>query len=101
MLCTVGVNIAGLDFVLLSLLFSHPLSLSLSPLFIADSVCLANYLGTGNIAVYSLPSLKPLIDIDFLPLVDVRYDYCSISYCVQPERAYVQYVRSRRTEVAT
>lgn len=37
-----------------------------------DSNCLAIYLGTGNIIVYSLPSLRILIDNDFLPLTDVR-----------------------------
>lgn len=40
--------------------------------FSLEGVCLAVYLATGNIVAYSLPSLKPLIDIDFLPLVDVR-----------------------------
>lgn len=38
-----------------------------------DAYCLAVYLGTGNIVVYSLPSLRILIDQDFLPLTDVRY----------------------------
>jgi len=38
----------------------------------SDCLCLAIYLGTGNIQVYSLPSLRLLIDVDFLPLVDVR-----------------------------
>ncbi|XP_027194885.1 syntaxin-binding protein tomosyn isoform X1 [Dermatophagoides pteronyssinus] len=37
-----------------------------------DAYCLAVYLGTGNIVVYSLPSLRILIDQDFLPLTDVR-----------------------------
>ncbi|KAH9511947.1 Syntaxin-binding protein 5, variant 4 [Dermatophagoides farinae] len=37
-----------------------------------DAYCLAVYLGTGNIVVYSLPSLRILIDNDFLPLTDVR-----------------------------
>ncbi|CAG2106890.1 unnamed protein product, partial [Medioppia subpectinata] len=37
-----------------------------------DNICLAVYLGTGNIVVYSLPSLRLLIDIDFLALTDVR-----------------------------
>lgn len=41
-------------------------------------MCLATYLGTGNIVAYSLPSLKPLIDIDFLPLVDVRCVYLHV-----------------------
>ncbi|KAJ6215817.1 hypothetical protein RDWZM_010317 [Blomia tropicalis] len=36
------------------------------------ALCLACYLGTGNIVVYSLPSLRQLIDVDFVPLTDVR-----------------------------
>nr|XP_022292231.1 syntaxin-binding protein 5-like isoform X2 [Crassostrea virginica] len=37
-----------------------------------DSVCLACYIANGRIMAFSLPSLKPLLDIDFLPLNDVR-----------------------------
>ncbi|XP_052807589.1 syntaxin-binding protein 5-like isoform X9 [Mya arenaria] len=37
-----------------------------------DSVCLACYVANGHIMVYSLPSLKLLLDIDFLPLSDLR-----------------------------
>ncbi|XP_017493106.1 PREDICTED: syntaxin-binding protein 5-like, partial [Rhagoletis zephyria] len=37
-----------------------------------DAVCLAVYVATGNIIVYSLPSLRQLVDVDFLPLTDVR-----------------------------
>ncbi|XP_023243145.1 syntaxin-binding protein 5-like [Centruroides sculpturatus] len=37
------------------------------------NVCLAAYIGNGNIVVYSLPSLKLLHEVDFLPLVDTRY----------------------------
>lgn len=37
-----------------------------------DSVCLACYVANGRIMAFSLPSLKPLLDIDFLPLNDVR-----------------------------
>ncbi|XP_028043303.1 syntaxin-binding protein 5 isoform X3 [Bombyx mandarina] len=37
-----------------------------------DSVCLVNYLSTGHLAAYSLPSLRPLIDVDFLPLTELR-----------------------------
>ncbi|XP_053208518.1 syntaxin-binding protein 5-like [Panonychus citri] len=36
-----------------------------------NCMCLVTYLATGNIVVYSLPSLKQLIDIDF-PSVNVR-----------------------------
>lgn len=38
----------------------------------SDGVCLITYLATGNIVAYSLPSLKLLVDIDFVPLIDVR-----------------------------
>lgn len=38
----------------------------------ADGVALVAYLATGNIVIYSLPSLKQLHDIDFLPLLDIR-----------------------------
>ncbi|XP_033741002.1 syntaxin-binding protein 5-like isoform X1 [Pecten maximus] len=37
-----------------------------------DSVCLACYIANGHITVFSLPSLKPLLDLDFLPLTDLR-----------------------------
>ncbi|KAH3728388.1 hypothetical protein DPMN_054344 [Dreissena polymorpha] len=37
-----------------------------------DSVCLACYVANGHIMVYSLPSLKLLLDMDFLPLSDLR-----------------------------
>ena len=40
---------------------------------VINNVCLVAYLATGNIIVYSLPNLRPLVDIDFLPLIDVRY----------------------------
>ncbi|ELU03639.1 hypothetical protein CAPTEDRAFT_91323 [Capitella teleta] len=39
---------------------------------IRDSVCLACYLANGHIMTFSLPSLKPLLDVDFLPSTDVR-----------------------------
>ncbi|KAK3089384.1 hypothetical protein FSP39_003169 [Pinctada imbricata] len=39
---------------------------------IRDSVCLACYVANGRIMTFSLPSLKPLLDIDFLPLTDLR-----------------------------
>nr|XP_037875441.1 syntaxin-binding protein 5 isoform X8 [Bombyx mori] len=38
-----------------------------------DSVCLVNYLSTGHLAAYSLPSLRPLIDVDFLPLTELSF----------------------------
>lgn len=39
----------------------------------ADSVCLICYISTGHLLGYSLPSLRPLMDEDFLPLADLRY----------------------------
>ncbi|XP_023287627.1 syntaxin-binding protein 5 isoform X8 [Orussus abietinus] len=38
-----------------------------------DSVCLVCYVSSGHIATYSLPSLRPLIDVDFLPLLDLSF----------------------------
>ncbi|XP_018055711.1 PREDICTED: syntaxin-binding protein 5 isoform X4 [Atta colombica] len=38
-----------------------------------DNVCLVCYVSNGHITTYSLPSLRPLIDIDFLPLVDLSF----------------------------
>ncbi|KAK3914089.1 Syntaxin-binding protein 5 [Frankliniella fusca] len=38
-----------------------------------DSVCLIVYVSSGHIIAYSLPSLRPLIDIDFLPLADLSF----------------------------
>ncbi|XP_026830826.1 syntaxin-binding protein 5 isoform X5 [Ooceraea biroi] len=37
-----------------------------------DNVCLVCYVSNGHITTYSLPSLRPLIDVDFLPLIDLR-----------------------------
>lgn len=37
-----------------------------------DNVCLVCYVSNGHIVTYSLPSLRPLIDVDFLPLIDLR-----------------------------
>ncbi|XP_076258836.1 syntaxin-binding protein tomosyn isoform X3 [Rhynchophorus ferrugineus] len=37
-----------------------------------DSVCLACYISNGHLMAYSLPSLRPLLDIDFLPLSELR-----------------------------
>ncbi|KAK9309877.1 hypothetical protein QLX08_000672 [Tetragonisca angustula] len=39
---------------------------------IKDNVCLVCYVSNGHVATYSLPSLRPLIDVDFLPLIDLR-----------------------------
>ncbi|KAJ1531793.1 hypothetical protein ONE63_000447 [Megalurothrips usitatus] len=38
-----------------------------------DSVCLVVYVSSGHVIAYSLPSLRPLIDIDFLPLADLSF----------------------------
>lgn len=40
--------------------------------FIADLPCLISYLSSGHLTAHSLPSLRPLIDIDFLPLSELR-----------------------------
>ncbi|KAL3276672.1 hypothetical protein HHI36_012042 [Cryptolaemus montrouzieri] len=37
-----------------------------------DNVCLVCYISNGHLATYSLPSLRPLMDIDFLPLSELR-----------------------------
>ncbi|XP_035824568.1 syntaxin-binding protein 5 isoform X4 [Aplysia californica] len=37
-----------------------------------ESVCLMCYVANGHILAFSLPSLKPLFDADFLPLPDYR-----------------------------
>uniref|UniRef100_A0A1B0DHT0 Uncharacterized protein n=1 Tax=Phlebotomus papatasi TaxID=29031 RepID=A0A1B0DHT0_PHLPP len=37
---------------------------------ISFKVC---YLSTGHLMAFSLPSLRPLMDVDFLPLADLRY----------------------------
>nr|CAD7441658.1 unnamed protein product [Timema bartmani] len=42
------------------------------PTCVSDSVCLVCYSSNGHITAYSLPSLRPLIDYDFLPLTDQR-----------------------------
>ncbi|XP_055615497.1 syntaxin-binding protein 5 isoform X4 [Toxorhynchites rutilus septentrionalis] len=38
-----------------------------------DSVCLICYASNGHLLVFTLPSLKPLLDIDFLPLSDLSF----------------------------
>ncbi|XP_043235839.1 syntaxin-binding protein 5-like isoform X16 [Amphibalanus amphitrite] len=37
-----------------------------------DSVCLVCYLANGRLNSYSLPSLRPLMEVEFLPLSDLR-----------------------------
>ncbi|XP_055586546.1 syntaxin-binding protein 5 isoform X3 [Uranotaenia lowii] len=38
-----------------------------------DSVCLICYASTGYLMVYTLPSLKPLLNVEFLPLSDLSF----------------------------
>ncbi|XP_017088008.2 syntaxin-binding protein 5 isoform X2 [Drosophila bipectinata] len=38
-----------------------------------DGSCLATYLSNGHLMVHSLPSLKLLLDTDFLPLMDLSF----------------------------
>lgn len=53
--------------------FSMPFSVASARFWFTDSVCLICYISTGHLIVYSLPSLRQLMDIDFLPLADLRY----------------------------
>jgi syntaxin-binding protein 5 len=39
---------------------------------IKESVCLAVFLANGHIMTFSLPSLKPLLDCDYLPFPEIR-----------------------------
>lgn len=39
---------------------------------ITDSVCLLCYVSNGHLMAFSLPSLRFLLDVDFLPLADLR-----------------------------
>ena len=41
-------------------------------LLFADSVCLACYVANGHVMTFSLPSLKPLMDVDHAPTLDER-----------------------------
>ncbi|XP_065169293.1 syntaxin-binding protein 5 isoform X4 [Atheta coriaria] len=49
-----------------------------------DSVCLLCYVSTGHLQVYSLPSLRPLIDVDFLPLSELSFQTQSKKGIVDP-----------------
>ncbi|KAH8420037.1 hypothetical protein KR009_005206 [Drosophila setifemur] len=40
---------------------------------LADGSCLATYLSNGHLMVHSLPSLKLLLDTDFLPLMELSF----------------------------
>ncbi|CAN0305306.1 unnamed protein product [Lampetra fluviatilis] len=39
---------------------------------IGASACLASFCANGHIIIFSLPSLRPLLDVNFLPLADLR-----------------------------
>ncbi|CAH1103906.1 unnamed protein product [Psylliodes chrysocephalus] len=49
-----------------------------------DSVCLACYVSNGHLTTYSLPSLRPLLDIDFLPLSELSFQTQSNKGIVDP-----------------
>lgn len=44
---------------------------------LTDGPCLATFLSNGHIQVFSLPSLRPLMDVEFTPLVELRYSLYS------------------------
>ncbi|KAL6485265.1 hypothetical protein MHYP_G00073100 [Metynnis hypsauchen] len=39
---------------------------------VSNSVCLACFCANGHIMILSLPSLRPLLDVNYLPLTDMR-----------------------------
>ncbi|XP_045104923.1 LOW QUALITY PROTEIN: syntaxin-binding protein 5-like, partial [Portunus trituberculatus] len=43
---------------------------------IKDSISLVCYIASGHISIFSLPSLRQLIYVDFLPLVDFSFQMC-------------------------
>lgn len=47
--------------------------------YAGESVCLACYVANGHIMVYSLPSLKLLLDVEFLALTELRYAHISLA----------------------
>ncbi|XP_030755594.1 syntaxin-binding protein 5 isoform X2 [Sitophilus oryzae] len=49
-----------------------------------DSVCLACYVSNGHLMAYSLPSLRQLLDIDFLPLSELSFQTPSNKGIVDP-----------------
>ncbi|XP_049821640.1 syntaxin-binding protein 5 isoform X6 [Aethina tumida] len=49
-----------------------------------DSVCLVCYVSNGHLNAYSLPSLRRLIDIDFLPLSELSFQTQSNKGIVDP-----------------
>nr|CAD7427332.1 unnamed protein product [Timema monikensis] len=60
--CVYRQQLADVDFVVKAEIIS-----------LKDSVCLVCYSSNGHITAYSLPSLRPLIDYDFLPLTDQSF----------------------------
>lgn len=46
-----------------------------------DEACLVCYLANGHIQVLSLPSLRPLMDVDCLPLTDLRFAVNMFLWC--------------------
>ena len=49
---------------------------------LVDSVCLACYVANGHLITFSLPSLRPLLDVDYLPQADLRSVYNGHTYHV-------------------
>ncbi|CAG9815268.1 unnamed protein product [Phaedon cochleariae] len=49
-----------------------------------DSVCLVCYISNGHLMAFSLPSLRPLLDIDFLPLSELSFQTQSNKGIVDP-----------------
>ncbi|CAG9772356.1 unnamed protein product [Ceutorhynchus assimilis] len=49
-----------------------------------DSVCLVTYVSNGHLMAYSLPSLRPLLDVDFLPLSELSFQTPSNKGIVDP-----------------
>ncbi|XP_056630507.1 syntaxin-binding protein 5 isoform X1 [Diorhabda sublineata] len=48
------------------------------------NVCLACYISNGHLTTYSLPSLRPLLDIDFLPLSELSFQTQSNKGIIDP-----------------
>lgn len=43
------------------------------PVLFAEGPCLASFLSNGHVQVFSLPSLRPLLDAEFTPLIELKY----------------------------
>lgn len=57
---------------LLGAMLYNMCSINMSRSQITDSVCLVCYVSNGHLMAFSLPSLRLLLDVDFLPLADLR-----------------------------